>query len=88
MAVSRLVAGRSSGFRVIFRRAFPPTLRASAVALAAVVAGYSGASAADLHGLPFSSRPGAGTYNDLTVSALPGEINQKPPPTCTDRPPQ
>jgi hypothetical protein len=39
-----------------FRCAFPPGLRARTVARAAVVAGYSGASAADSHGLPYSVR--------------------------------
>ena len=56
---SRLVTGRSSGFRVFL----PPRPsrcdpKSSAVVfqLAAVVAGYSGASAADFHGLPYSAR--------------------------------
>ncbi len=75
---SRLVAGRSSGFRLLSkpsrqirrsfrtgttfglpgsvlktsRRTFPSRFRIATVAFAAVVAGYSGASAADSHGLP------------------------------------
>ena len=39
-----------------FRCAFPSPPHTSTVAFAAVVAGYSGASAADFHGLPYSAR--------------------------------
>jgi hypothetical protein len=54
MQAGLLAPGSSS------RCTFPPRLRVEAVAFAAVVAGHSGASAADSHGLPCSARGYAG----------------------------
>jgi hypothetical protein len=57
-----LIAGRSSGSRVILPPRLPnePTQPVSDIH-AAVVTGYSGASAADSHGLVFSPRIKRGT---------------------------
>jgi len=49
------------------RCAFPSTLHTSTVAFAAAITGYSGASAADFHGLPFSFHPWVETCNALTI---------------------
>jgi hypothetical protein len=64
-AQSGASAGRSSGFRVILSPPFPFPPREQW--LAVIVAGYSGASAADSHGLPFQSRLATGTYTMILL---------------------
>jgi len=87
--LTRLVAGRSSGFRLARssrpllreRLNLPPRLpipipHRNSGLVAAVVAGHSGASAADSHGLPFWSRAPRDTCN------VPQST--RPPPACQD----
>jgi hypothetical protein len=77
---TKLVAGRSSGSRVVL----PPRLptrhpQPGSGFVAAVVAGHSGASAADFHGLPYEPHPWGTCNRHGIYSALDGMASPELP---------